>query len=153
MFDVASYILASAGEMTAMKLQKLVYYAQAWSLVWLEKPLFEERIEAWSGGPVVPVLYQRHRGQFKVDHTMFSDGDPDRLNPEDQAAIRTVIEFYGKHTAQWLSDLTHLEQPWINARERAHAAPGDACHEEITQADMAEYYGGLTTNEAAQTIP
>ena len=38
--DVASAILNRLGEMTAMKLQKLVYYSQAWHLVWEEKPLF-----------------------------------------------------------------------------------------------------------------
>jgi len=46
--DVAAYILKKQGEMSAMKLQKLVYYSQAWSLVWDEKPLFRAQIEAWA---------------------------------------------------------------------------------------------------------
>ena len=41
-FDVAVYILNSCGEMTAMKLHKLVYYAQAWSLVCDDSPLFDD---------------------------------------------------------------------------------------------------------------
>ena len=49
--DIAAYILCKQGAMTAMKLQKLVYYSQAWSLVWDDKPLFRERIEAWANGP------------------------------------------------------------------------------------------------------
>ena len=49
-FDVAQYILETCGTMSAMKLQKLVYYSQAWSLVWNDKPLFYEEIEAWAGG-------------------------------------------------------------------------------------------------------
>jgi uncharacterized phage-associated protein len=52
-FDVAQYILRKQGGMTTMKLQKLVYYAQAWSLVWDEEPLFDQPIEAWSNGPGV----------------------------------------------------------------------------------------------------
>lgn len=44
--DVAAYILEHAGPLTAMKLQKLVYYSQAWQLVWEDKALFPERIEA-----------------------------------------------------------------------------------------------------------
>jgi hypothetical protein len=48
--DVAAYILKQTGEITAMKLQKLVYYSQAWSLVWDEEPLFSERVEAWRMG-------------------------------------------------------------------------------------------------------
>ena len=55
--DVAAYILKKQGEMSAMKLQKLVYYSQAWSLVWDEKPLFRAQIEAWANGPVVRSLY------------------------------------------------------------------------------------------------
>ena len=45
-FDAAAYIVEKTGEMTTLKLQKLVYYAQAWSLVWDERPLFDEKIEA-----------------------------------------------------------------------------------------------------------
>ena len=65
--DVAAYILNKTGEITAMKLQKLVYYSQVWSLVWDEQPLFEARIEAWANGPVIPELYNEHRGQFLVN--------------------------------------------------------------------------------------
>lgn len=60
-YDVAEFILRKFGSMTAMKLQKLVYYCQAWSLVWDEKPLFPERIEAWANGPVVRELFDLDR--------------------------------------------------------------------------------------------
>ena len=53
-FDAAAYILEKQGAMTAMMLQKLVYYAQAWSLVWDQRPLFGNKIEAWANGPVCP---------------------------------------------------------------------------------------------------
>jgi len=65
-FDVALAILQKHGPMTAMKLQKLVYYCQAWHLVWEGRPMFRERIEAWASGPVVPELYEAHRGKFMV---------------------------------------------------------------------------------------
>ncbi len=52
--SVAAYILSQHGKLSAMKLQKLVYYCQAWSLVWDEAPLFQEQIQAWANGPVVP---------------------------------------------------------------------------------------------------
>ena len=72
--DVAAYILEKLGEITAMKLQKLAYYSQAWSLVWDEKLLFPERIEAWANGPVVPDLYEAHKGVFKL--SKLSCGNP-----------------------------------------------------------------------------
>ena len=64
--DVAAYILSRKGPMSAMKLQKLVYYCQAWSLVWDDAPLFREPIEAWANGPVCPPLWERHRGRFEL---------------------------------------------------------------------------------------
>lgn len=64
--DVAEYILAQQGEMSAMKLHRLVYYCQAWHLAWSGAPLFEEEIHAWANGPVVPALYELHEGDFTV---------------------------------------------------------------------------------------
>lgn len=59
--DITAYILKQLGPTSAMKLEKLVYYSQAWSLVWDSKPLFLARIEAWASGPVVPELYRHDR--------------------------------------------------------------------------------------------
>jgi len=67
MTDVGRYILEKSGEITAMKLQKLLYYSQAWHLVWDERPLFTEDFQAWANGPVIPELYHMHKGKFKVD--------------------------------------------------------------------------------------
>lgn len=137
--DVAAYILRRQHPLTTWKLQKLAYYAQAWSLVWDERPMFLARIEAWANGPVVPELYRHHRGLFKVAD--WPIGDPRRLAPAESETIDAVLEFYGDKTSQWLSDLTHSERPWIDARRGL--APGDRGQAEITHAAMAEYYGGL----------
>jgi uncharacterized phage-associated protein len=136
--DVAAAILKKHGPMTALKLEKLVYYCQAWSLVWDEAPIFPERIEAWAGGPVVPALYYRHRGQFQITEW---EGKPEDLTPTQCETIDSVLKFYGNKTSQWLSDLTHREDPWINAR--AGLAPLERGNNEITIADMAEYYSSL----------
>lgn len=139
-FDVAAYILKDAGPMTAMKLQKLVYYSQAWSLVWDEEPLFPERIEAWANGPVVPDLYRWHRGKFLITNPP-ENGDPERLAEEQRETIDAVLHFYGDKSSQWLVDLTHGEKPWREAR--GNLAPGDRGNNEITPAAMAEYYSSL----------
>jgi uncharacterized phage-associated protein len=138
-FDVASYILQARGAMSAMKLQKLVYYCQAWSLVWEDRPIFDEGIEAWANGPVVPALYDCHRGIFIV--SKIAKGKPEILTADDRSTIDAVLKYYGDKSAQWLSDLTHKEYPWVNARKGF--APGQPSHREISLADMAEYYGGL----------
>ncbi|HLK64899.1 MAG TPA: type II toxin-antitoxin system antitoxin SocA domain-containing protein [Bryobacteraceae bacterium] len=138
-FDVAEYILRKHGEMTTMKLQKLVYYSQAWSLVWDEQPLFPEAIEAWANGPVVRALYEDHRGAFRV--ARIGRGNPDCLTKTQQNTIDNVLKFYGDRTSQWLSDLTHQEAPWKDAR--ADVPPGEPCNAVISHAAMAEYYGSL----------
>ncbi len=137
--DLAAYIIAKLGEMTAMKLQKLVYYSQAWSLVWDERPMFRDRIEAWANGPVVPVLYQEHKGKFKVRG--WSLGDPAALSRDAKATVDAVLDFYGPKTSQWLSDLTHNERPWREAR--GSLAPGERGNHVISTASMHEYYSGL----------
>lgn len=52
-FDIAVFVLSKLGPMPAMKLHKLMYYCQAWSLVWNEEPLFNERIKAWANGLLI----------------------------------------------------------------------------------------------------
>lgn len=138
-FDVANYILESIGPITAMKLQKLVYYSQAWSLVWDDDVLFDEKIEAWANGPVVPVLYQEHKGQFKVDR--FAVGDSSNLTENQKDTIDNVLGFYGDKSSQWLSDLTHSEFPWIQAREGL--PNGYRGNKEIELSVMVEYYSSL----------
>jgi uncharacterized phage-associated protein len=137
--DVAAYILTLRSPMTAMKLQKLVYYSQAWSLVWDDEPLFPEPIEAWANGPVVRALYYQHSGQFRVSKLAY--GSPDALTASQRETVDSVMKFYGDKPSQWLSDLTHQEAPWRDARKGI--APGSYCDREITTAAMAEYYGAL----------
>ncbi len=139
-FDVAKYILEKCGTMSTMKLQKLCYYAQAWSLVWDDRPLFEEEFQAWANGPVCEELFQKTKGKFLVtaeDET----GGLGGLTDNQKDTIDEVIAYYAKHNAQWLSRLTHLEAPWKLARG---ALPeGAASTAIISKESMAIYYGGL----------
>lgn len=139
-FDVAHYILEKIGRMTTWKLQKLCYYSQAWSLVWDDEPLFPERIEAWANGPVIPALYDKHRGQFTISRIT---GDSGKLTSNQQETIDAVLKVYGKKTSIWLSELTHREAPWYDARRRAGLGPGERGDAQIDLSSMAEYYGGL----------
>ncbi|HET7463905.1 MAG TPA: type II toxin-antitoxin system antitoxin SocA domain-containing protein [Longimicrobium sp.] len=141
--DVAAYILGRRGRMTAMKLQKLVYYSQAWSVVWDERALFPERIEAWANGPVVRDLYDAHRGSFEVSE--WPRGDADWLTADERATVDTVLDFYGDRSAQWLSDLTHREQPWLHARRGL--PDGERGNREITLGSLEEYYSSLPPAE------
>lgn len=141
-FDVAAYILEKLPKtppVTAWKLQKLVYYCQVWSLVWDEKPLFKEKILAWANGPVVQELYAQHKGLFYIQKIL--KGNSHNLSINQKDTINHVLGAYGDKTAQWLSDLTHIENPWIEARKGL--LPGERGNAEIPLASMHEYYSGV----------
>jgi uncharacterized phage-associated protein len=142
-FDVAAYILKKKETMTTMKLQKLIYYSQAWSLVWDEKPLFEENIEAWANGPVVRELFDYHRGMYEISEMPI--GNPRLLDQNQQETVDAVLEYYGDRSAQWLIDLSHMEDPWIHARKGLPAL--ERGNRVIPLDVMADYYSSLPVEE------
>ena len=139
-FDVAKYILETHGKMSTMKLQKLCYYCQAWSLVWDDCDLFPEEFEAWANGPVCRELYDVTKGIFSVNAND-EPGNSKNLSDNQKDTINTVLEHYAPHDAQWLSQLTHLEAPWREARKGIPAGQGS--DRIISKESMAMYYGSL----------
>jgi uncharacterized phage-associated protein len=137
--DVAAYIIGKFRNLDAMKLQKLLYYAQAWSLVWDDKPLFSSKIEAWANGPVVREVFKAYQGEYKIAEARY--GNPLSLLVHEKKTIDAILKFYGPKTGFYLSQLTHKERPWKDAR--IGVAPGEPSDREITKAAMHEYYGGL----------
>lgn len=135
-FDVAAYILGKLGTITTIKLQKLVYYCQAWSLVWDEESLFDEKIEAWVNGPVVRDLYAFHRGMFQISSIPI--GIPGHLSKKQKETIDAVIDFYGKKSGQELVEISHLEKPWIEARKGLNW--DERGENVISNESMADYY-------------
>ncbi len=145
-FDVAAFILEKKGTMTAMKLQKLCYYAQAWSLAWNEVPIFNEDFEAWANGPVCTKMFAVHKGKFVLNQGFFDAyGQSSNLTDEQKNVIQIVIDYYGDWEPQELSDLTHREDPWKNARRGVPM--GAACDIIIEKDSMQQYYSGLMNEE------
>ncbi|GID53045.1 hypothetical protein Aco03nite_014490 [Actinoplanes couchii] len=100
--------------MTAMKLEKLVYYCQGWHLARHNRALFGETIEAWRQGPVVPELYEHHRRQYTISQWPWGNGT--ELTATELATVRWVTNEYGSFSAVELSRMTHHELPWKAAR-------------------------------------
>lgn len=138
--DAAQFIIDQRGPMTTMKLQKLVYYGQVWSVVWDDDVLFHEQIQAWDNGPVVRELWDATRGRFRIDS--IPGGDSSKVGASARATIVRMLETYGDKDAQWLSDLTHMEAPWKEARAIAQ-------NEAISLERISEYYSSLEPNEQA----
>lgn len=140
-FDVAKYILEKHGTMTAWKLQKLVYYSQAWSLAWDERILFEDDFEAWANGPVIRALFNAHKGHLHVTKEMFQRGDLSKLDDTARETIDAVLRDYGDLSGRELSEIAHSERPWKEAR--AGIPAGESSDKVISREVMSDFYTGL----------
>lgn len=156
-FRVADFFIvknnATNKGLSNKKLQKLLYYSQAWHLVFSDsKPLFDEQIQAWVHGPAIPRVY----GQFKqfVMDDIIKDVDENELGNHLSKAERDLLEaiwdVYGGLDAAYLEALTHSEEPWQKARRNLQSF--EASTAEIMRSDMKEYYGNrLKEAEKAST--
>lgn len=121
-FDTAKYILGQYPYgISTMKLQKLAFFAQGWTLAFLEEPLFNEDFEAWTHGPVCRRLFEEHKGEFSVNAETFTLGIPQSLTLEERACVDAVIQNYGALSGPQLSELTHeAGSPWATVRGQAN---------------------------------
>ena len=140
-FDVAKYILDRHGAMSAMKLQKLVFYSQAMSMVWDDVPLFDDDFEAWAKGPVCRTLFKAHKGKFMLNNSEFLipyGADTDNLTAEQKETINAVTDSLADYPPYRLSQMTHSEAPWQDAREGCE--DGERCSKVISKDAMESYY-------------
>ncbi|WFQ81371.1 DUF4065 domain-containing protein [Xenorhabdus sp. SF857] len=116
-FDVADYFLACCNEesgdtISNLKLQKLVYYAQGFSLALLEKPLFEEQIEAWMHGPVVPAIYRKYKKHGNQALPIPARLDLNKFSNDERELLDEVYSVFGQFSAWKLRNMTHEEALW-----------------------------------------
>ncbi|WP_311245432.1 MULTISPECIES: type II toxin-antitoxin system antitoxin SocA domain-containing protein [unclassified Microbacterium] len=72
-YDCAAYILQRfETPVSTMKLQKLLYLAQGWSLAITGRPLFDAEFEAWPSGPVNREIFELLKGEYTVDPESFA---------------------------------------------------------------------------------
>ena len=134
---VANWFL-SQDCMTHKKLQKLCYYAQAWSCALFNKPLFDNEIQAWVHGPVVTELYHVY-ADYKWNSIPQQDFDESLLCSDSLQILNAVYNTYGKFSGDQLESLTHSELPWQEAR--GDLEPWEACTNSISFESMKSYYG------------
>lgn len=140
-FDVAEYILSKTGDISSLMLQKLVYYCKAWSMAWFHTPIFPQEFEAWRRGPVCRELYERHE-----HHPVVSPGDiggKHGLSDSEKHLIDDVLSVYVDEDPEWLSSLTHSEEPWKAARM---GIPDDAASSKCIASDLIEQYYSKIAN-------
>jgi len=147
---VADYFIGKSNEakrsITNKKLQKLAYYAQAWSLALNNQEIFEEPIEAWVHGPAIRKLWSKYKNfgyqPIRVDPSIPS------VDKDTSLVLSEVWRVYGHLDADYLETLTHNESPWVDAR--GNATDGQASSAVIELGSMTQFYRGLLS-EAQQS--
>lgn len=137
-------------DVTPLKLQKILYYIQAWSLVFTDRPMFAEDLEAWVHGPVVRSVYYRYR-DYESQNIEWTDSDQSRnLIDCELEIIRLVWRTYGSMRAKKLEELTHSEYPWLNAR--SDLGVNELSSRRISLHDMKGYYSRFVKNRTPPQI-
>lgn len=145
-FDIANWFLKKQS-MTHKKLQKMCYYAQAWSYALKDRPIMSAEFEAWVHGPVCRELYEKYKGNYMYELTADS-GISLHFSPGDEELLESVFETYGDFSGNALEVLTHGETPWINAR--AGCSSSEICSNKISVDDMKLYYKSIYIGD---TVP
>lgn len=131
--DVAKYLITlvdtDGGDViTALKLQKLLYYCQGFYLAIHDRPLFSERILRWDHGPVVAEVWKEYKDSGANPLPPPAGFNFGRLSGAQREIIDEVYMIYGALSATALRNMTHEEPPWRNT-----AKDKEITHETLTE--------------------
>lgn len=146
---VADYVIMSLNgdesfSLINLKLQKLMYYIQAWSLGINKVAMMNARFEAWVHGPVCRQLYDRFKSTKSL-YSVITKGDilnknaADEIASEDREFINYILENFARYSGTQLETMTHSELPWIEARRGI--GPMEHCENQISDDTMRAFYG------------
>lgn len=150
---ITSYINSKGDTLTHKKLQKLLYYVDAWHLVYFGEPIVDEDFQAWVHGPVVPSVYDQYKEHGFREIDLLNDEETDvgalldeafennGIGPDQQELVYKVLDQYGPLSAMQLEMLSHSETPWKQTRNGS--GPSVASTKPIDKQVILEYYTSL----------
>jgi len=121
---------------THLQVQKLLYFAQAWHMMALDRPLFDEDMIAWPHGPVALSVWHEFK-QYSWNPIPVG-GASDGIDEDSMEVLNQVLAAYGDFGAKKLEAMTHSERPWIAAR--GGRGPEERCDEPIPKDSILSYY-------------
>ena len=157
--DFAKYVglslLSKELSVSHLKLQKILYYCQAWHMVFFgrENTLFAEKPQAWVNGPVYPSIYNEYKDKTETmrDHLKLSDfyqgslengfkeyAEKMNFEPDEAELLESIILLYGEKSLNHLVFFTHTEKPWTEKREGLK--PFERSTAELSLDTMYSYY-------------
>ncbi len=140
------HMAADAGDrIDHLKLQKLCYYAQGYSLALWQKPIFDDRIEAWEHGPVVPAVYHQYKEHGRI--SIPATGEKPELEQWRIEVLEMIYARLGWMTSWNLRNQTHMERPWHDVWRR------DERGGEISRRAIYEFFNGELLGQRAIPPP
>lgn len=120
--EVAEYIIARCHQkheaISNLKLQKILYFVQAQFIVKLGVPCFDNIMQAWNYGPVVPDVYRKYRGYGNTNIPSFG-GKKFHFEKDEQRTLDATIDRASEYAASQLVEIAHNQCPWIDAYKKA----------------------------------
>ena len=147
--ELAKYIISTIKErmtdiqpeefdVTPLKLQKLLYYCQGYSLALTGKPAFKDKVEAWRYGPVIDSVYQEYK-KYTGGIIPYNDITVSEVPDE---ALRSIVDLVladkGHYSGEALARMTHNEPTWENSYSGSFG--GVYVNAEISQSSMKNYF-------------
>lgn len=129
-----------------LRLQKLLYYCQGWSLGLLGRPLFRQPLEAWSYGPVVREVYHKFNTVREGIVPELAGDSTTEIPTRESTLIEMVWREYARYTPRQLIAMTHAEPAWREAR--GNLPPEAKSSTALSLATMTEYFRGLVQKKA-----
>lgn len=144
---MADYILKHYGPMSHLKLQKLLYYVQAYHLAYFNVQLMDAEFQAWMHGPVCRVVFDAQKEVSRLYNDIGFDASKDvnpdpvilpRLSSYQLELVIDVLKTLSIWSGLELETAVHQEKPWLLARVGYDRAA--RCEEVITEESMRTYY-------------
>lgn len=115
-YDFAQYINDQFWQLSKIKLQKLLYFAQTWSLVRNGKPLFPDDFVAWEKGPAIIELHEVMSSSEKIVPLEIPGANSSNLTNGEMGFIDSIIDIYGEMSKEELVELAHNDSAWKDAK-------------------------------------
>ena len=129
-----------------LKLQKLLYFTQGISFCMNDEEFFENDLEAWVHGPVVPEVYHQYkRFGYSPINIIY---DLPQMSEHQLDVLTYVRNIYGIYDGKYLEELTHTQDPWLYARSGLD--PDERTDKCIPKQIIADYFIGLMFQPSAE---
>lgn len=140
--DIANWLIFKSSQygdlITHLKVQKLLYYSEAWVQAILNKELFQESIQAWSHGPVVPEVFHAFKSNQWNSLPVPSQDSIITIDEDYEDVLNQVFDTYADIPAKTLELMTHNDAPWIKAR--GSLDPEQRCEVVMQKNDIKDYF-------------